>query len=145
MSKSRTPLYLGLAAAGAGGYYLYRAGGDVKGAKQEMKIDADKAREKLPRGSNAERMGENVGKEAGANIDEAVDNARSKSKLDERIPAIVDGGKKQYEDGKKQLDGLRKDARDQFNSTVKKVDQTVEEKAAEAKGTVSGWFGGGKK
>lgn len=37
MSKSRTPLYLGLAVAGAGGYYLYRAGGDVKGAKQEMK------------------------------------------------------------------------------------------------------------
>lgn len=37
MSKSRTPLYLGLAAAGAGGYYLYRAGGDVQGAKKEMK------------------------------------------------------------------------------------------------------------
>jgi high-affinity Fe2+/Pb2+ permease len=37
MSKNRTGLYLGLAVAGAGGYYLYRAGGDVKGAKQEMK------------------------------------------------------------------------------------------------------------
>lgn len=37
MSKNRTGLYLGLAAAGAGGYYLYRAGGDVKGAKHEMK------------------------------------------------------------------------------------------------------------
>lgn len=37
MSKNRTGLYLGLAAAGAGGYYLYRAGGNVKGAKHEMK------------------------------------------------------------------------------------------------------------
>lgn len=37
MSKNRTGLYLGLAAAGAGGYYLYRAGGDVQGAKKEMK------------------------------------------------------------------------------------------------------------
>lgn len=37
MSKSRMPLYLGLTAAGAGGYYLYRAGGDVQGAKKEMK------------------------------------------------------------------------------------------------------------
>lgn len=37
MSKNRTALYLGLAAASAGGYYLYRAGGDVKGAKHEMK------------------------------------------------------------------------------------------------------------
>ena len=36
MSKNQG-LYLGLAAAGAGGYYLYRAGGDVKGAKHEMK------------------------------------------------------------------------------------------------------------
>lgn len=37
MSKNRTGLYLGLAAASAGGYYLYRAGGDAKGAKHEMK------------------------------------------------------------------------------------------------------------
>lgn len=34
--------------------------------------DADKAREKLPRGSSAEKAGENVGKEAGAAVDEAV-------------------------------------------------------------------------
>ena len=37
MSKNRTGLYVGLAAAGAGGYYLYRAGGDARGAKHEMK------------------------------------------------------------------------------------------------------------
>ena len=37
MPQSRLALPLGLAAAGAGGYYLYRAGGDVKGAKQEIK------------------------------------------------------------------------------------------------------------
>lgn len=37
MSKSRMPLYLALAGAGAGGYYLYRAGGDVDGAKKAMK------------------------------------------------------------------------------------------------------------
>lgn len=37
MSKSRTPLYLGLGLAGAGGYYLYRAGGDPQRAKNEVK------------------------------------------------------------------------------------------------------------
>jgi hypothetical protein len=37
MSKNRTGLYLALGAAGAGGYYLYRAGGNVDGAKNEMK------------------------------------------------------------------------------------------------------------
>jgi predicted phage tail protein len=80
-----------------------------------------------------------------------IDNARSKAKLDERIPALIDNGKQQLEegknkleDGKKQLDGFRKEARDQLNATVDKVDRTVEEKAAEAKGTVSGWFGGKK-
>lgn len=37
MSKSNAPMYLGLAAAGAGGYYLYKAGGDPKAASQDMK------------------------------------------------------------------------------------------------------------
>lgn len=37
MSKSNAPMYLGLAAAGAGGYYLYKAGGDPKAAGQDMK------------------------------------------------------------------------------------------------------------
>lgn len=30
-------MYLGLAAAGAGGYYLYKAGGDPKAATQDIK------------------------------------------------------------------------------------------------------------
>lgn len=37
MSKSRLPLYLGLTAAGAGGYYLYKSGGDVDAAKARAK------------------------------------------------------------------------------------------------------------
>ncbi|KAJ5235257.1 uncharacterized protein N7469_004425 [Penicillium citrinum] len=133
MSKNRTGVYLGLAAFGAGGYYLYRAGGDVKGAKQEMKIDADKAREKLPHGDDAQQKGAELGKEAGYQVDEAINNARSKFKLDERIPEMA-------QDGKDKLDGFRKDARDKIDQ----VDRTVEEKAAEAKGNVSSWFGGKK-
>ena len=35
--SNRTGLYAALAAAGVGGYYLYRAGGDPKVAKQEIK------------------------------------------------------------------------------------------------------------
>jgi hypothetical protein len=31
------PLFLGFAAAGAGGYYLYNAGGDPEAAKIQMK------------------------------------------------------------------------------------------------------------
>ncbi|KAJ5574039.1 uncharacterized protein N7459_008466 [Penicillium hispanicum] len=137
MSKNRTGLYLGLAAAGAGGYYLYRAGGDVQGAKNEIKVDADKARERLPHGESAEKAGQNAGKEAGAAVDEAIDNARSKFKLDERIPEFA-------RDGKEKFDGLRQDARDKINTGVDQADRTIEQKASEAKGTVSGWFGSKK-
>ncbi|KAJ5094402.1 hypothetical protein N7456_010263 [Penicillium angulare] len=144
MSQSRVGVYLGLAAAGAGGYYLYRAGGDVKGAKQAMQIDADKAREKLPRGESAQKAGQSAGKEAGAVVDEAIDNARSTFKLDERIPELKQNGKEKLDEGKKQLDGLRKDTKDRVSSEIDKLDRSVEDKAAEAKGTVSGWFGGKK-
>lgn len=44
------------------------------------------------------------------------------------------------QDGKDKFDGFRKDARDKIDQ----VDRTVEEKAAEAKGSVSGWFSGKK-
>lgn len=133
MSKSRMPLYLALAGAGAGGYYLYRAGGDVDTAKKAMKIDAEKAREKLPSPNDAEKAGANYGKEAGATVDEAVNNARSKFKPDEKIPEMA-------EDGKKKITELSEDARKRFNDGVDKMDRTVEQKAAEAKGTASGWF-----
>ncbi|KAJ6010955.1 hypothetical protein N7451_002367 [Penicillium sp. IBT 35674x] len=140
MSKSRMPLYLGLTAAGAGGYYLYRSGGDVKGAKQEMKIDADKAREKLPRGESAERAGANAGKEMGAVADEAINNARSKFKLDEKIPEMKSEAMNKFEDGKNKLDGLSNDAKSRITSEIDRMDRTVEQKAAEAKG----WFGSKK-
>ena len=35
-SKSRIPLFLGLTVAGAGGYYLYAAGGDPKVAQKKV-------------------------------------------------------------------------------------------------------------
>ncbi|GIJ87606.1 hypothetical protein Asppvi_006516 [Aspergillus pseudoviridinutans] len=142
MSKNRTPMYLGLGAAGLVGYYLYRAGGSPQVAKKEMEIDAHKARAKIPRGSEAARAGEEFGKEANATVDEAINNARTKAKADERIPEIA-------QDGKRKIDQLRYQAADKVRAGVdevdKKVDQfdrTVEKKAGEAKGTLSGWFGG---
>lgn len=36
MSRSRTPLILGLAAAGGVGYYLYKSGGDPKVAEKQF-------------------------------------------------------------------------------------------------------------
>ncbi|KAJ6138602.1 hypothetical protein N7471_005088 [Penicillium samsonianum] len=141
MSKSRVPLYLGLAAAGAGGYYLYSAGGNPSAAKHQMRIDAEKAREKIPGTNNAEKYGTDVGKEAGANVDDAIARARAEGK---RIPEFA-------QEGKEKLDELRGEAkskfnanRDKINSSVEQIDRDVEQKAAEAKGAVSGWFGSKK-
>ncbi|CAI7569975.1 hypothetical protein PCG10_010636 [Penicillium crustosum] len=141
MSKSRVPLFLGLAAAGAGGYYLYSAGGDPSAAKHQLRIDAEKAREKLPGTNNAEKFGTDVGKEAGANIDDAIARARAEGK---RIPELA-------QDGKERLDELREEAknkfnanRDKINKSVDEIDREVEQKAAEAKNAVSGWLGGKK-
>jgi hypothetical protein len=36
MSKARTPLILGIAAAGGVGYYLYNAGGNAKAAEKQF-------------------------------------------------------------------------------------------------------------
>ncbi|KAF7121590.1 hypothetical protein CNMCM5793_009060 [Aspergillus hiratsukae] len=141
MSKNRTPMYLGLAAAGGLGYYMYRAGGNPQAAKHEMEKDAHKARAKMPRGGEAARVGEEVGKEVNP-VDEAINNARSKGKPDERIPETA-------QNGKQKLDSLRYQAADKVRAGVdevdKKVDQfdrTVEKKASEAKGTLSSWWGG---
>ncbi|KAJ5861530.1 uncharacterized protein N7529_008840 [Penicillium soppii] len=137
MSKSRMPLYLGFAAAGAGGYYLYNAGGDPEAAKNQIKVDAEKAREKIPGKDNAEKFGKDVGKEVGSNIDDAIARARAEGK---KIPEYA-------QEGKDKLDKLRDDAKTNFNaglnkvnSQVDQVDREVEQKAAEAKGAVSGWF-----
>lgn len=92
MSKSRLPMYLGLAAAGAGGFYLYRAGGDPQKAKDKMQSefspnvsssrrselmlmmseDVEEARRKLPKGDEARAAGEKVGEEASDYIDQIV-------------------------------------------------------------------------
>ena len=120
---------------------MYSAGGDPSAAKHQLRIDAEKAREKLPGTNNAEKFGTDVGKEAGANIDDAIARARAEGK---RIPELA-------QDGKERLDELREEAknkfnanRDKINKSVDEIDREVEQKAAEAKNAVSGWLGGKK-
>ena len=72
-----------------------------------------------------------------SSVDAQVNNARSKFKLDERIPEMAQNGKEKFE-------GLRHETREKINSSVDQADRTIEQKAAEAKGTVSGWFGSKK-
>ncbi|RAO64235.1 uncharacterized protein BHQ10_000247 [Talaromyces amestolkiae] len=138
MSKSRLPLYLGLTAAGAGGYYLYKSGGDVDAATARAKADAEKARAKLPGTSEAEHKGKEIGHKTTAYVDEIVDSAHAKAK--EANNRFGEGAKESLE----KIEKIRQDTAKQLGTTVDKLDRTVEEKASEAKKSVSGWFGGSK-
>ncbi|PYH89453.1 hypothetical protein BO71DRAFT_422997 [Aspergillus ellipticus CBS 707.79] len=118
MSKNPTALYLGLAALGAGGYYMYRAGGDPKVAGEEIRHDAHLARLKAPSGDQAEKKGEKAGYEARLNLDEAS--------------------------GVNRLEQIGRDTSAELKSGADKIEGKIEEKASEAKGSLSGWFGGKK-
>ncbi|KAE8162696.1 hypothetical protein BDV40DRAFT_264538 [Aspergillus tamarii] len=135
--SNRTGLYAALAAAGVGGYYLYRAGGDPKVAKQEIKHDADVARNKVP-ADKAERAGQKVGSEAGAHIDEAVSNARTQAQdASNRASGLA-------HESLDKLNDVRQDASATIKANVDKFDKTVEQKTSEAKGSLSSWWSGSK-
>lgn len=68
-----------------------------------------------------------------------VDNARDKAKSVDQ--SVGDYAK----EGVNKLDKVRQDTAREFNAKVDDIDKTVEQKAAEAKGGISSWFGGGKK
>ncbi|KAE8380015.1 hypothetical protein BDV26DRAFT_258114 [Aspergillus bertholletiae] len=132
--SNRTGLYAALAAAGFGGYYLYRAGGDPKAVKQEIKHDADVVRHK----DNAEKTGQKVGSEAGAHIDEAVANARTQAQeTSNRASELA-------HESLDKLNEARQDATATLKANVDKFDKTVEQKTSEAKGSLSSWWSGSK-
>jgi len=62
-----------------------------------------------------------------------VDNARSKFKPDEKIPEMAENGQHKFNE-------LSQEARNKINEGIDKVDRTVEQKAAEANKSASGWF-----
>ncbi|KAL1995056.1 hypothetical protein VTN49DRAFT_1243 [Thermomyces lanuginosus] len=132
-------MYLGLAAAGAGGFYLYRAGGDPQKAKDKMQKDVEEARRKLPKGDEARAAGEKVGEEASDYIDQIVKSAQDKAR--NGSPGTIEEYTK---DSINKIDQVRQDTAKKLGVTVDKLDRKVEDKAAEAKSTVSSWFGGSK-
>ncbi|KAL2757922.1 hypothetical protein ACRALDRAFT_1061188 [Sodiomyces alcalophilus JCM 7366] len=132
MSKSRTPLYLGAAAAGGIGYYLYRAGGQPRPAEKKFESDVHKAaadiKQHLPgRDPDAQKTLADAGARAGAKIDE--------------VASEVD---KQYSTTKSNVESYAKDAKANTVKAVNEFDRKVEDSASKAKGGISSWFGGSK-
>ncbi|PBP19391.1 calcofluor white hypersensitive protein [Diplocarpon rosae] len=124
--KSRAPLFIGLAAAGGVGYYLYNAGGNPKVAEKQVEADLSRASAKVKseipgRTQEAQKEAEKWASQAGAKVDSAV--ATSKAEL-----AKAEGKFDQY----------RKEA----GAKIDAADKKIENKAAEAKSGISSWFGG---
>jgi len=130
MSKSRTPLVLGLGAAGGIGYYLYSAGGNAKAAENKFESDVHKAsasvKNHLPgRAPNAQKELAGYGAEAGAKVDNAISEAD-----------------RQAGRAKSNVESYAKDTKAEALKAVDKFDHKVEEGASKAKGGLSSWFGG---
>ncbi|RAL65292.1 hypothetical protein DID88_000860 [Monilinia fructigena] len=135
--SSRAPLYIGLAAAGGVGYYLYSAGGSPKVAEKQFESDLSRASAKVKseipgRETQAKKEAEKWGSEAGAKLDSAADKARAEL-------ARAEGKLDQY---KKEADQYRKEATQTTLKKIDEVDRKVEAEAAKAKGGISSWFGG---
>jgi len=129
-SKSQLPLYLGLAAAGGVGYYLYTAGGNPKVAEKQFESDLSKASAKIKSeipgsGKEIKKDGEKWASEAGAKVDALSDKARADL-------AKAEGKFDQY----------RKDASNKTLEKIDAADRKIEEGAAKAKSGISSWFGG---
>jgi hypothetical protein len=133
MSRSKAPVFLGLAAAGGVGYYFYSAGGNPRAAEKKFESDVHKAsanvKKNLPGNStNAERDLAGYGAQAGAKIDNAVAEAD-----------------KQAGRAKSNIEAYAKDAKAEAIQAADKFDSKVNEGAAKAKSGLSSWFSSGNK
>ncbi|KAI2627404.1 hypothetical protein GGS26DRAFT_139711 [Hypomontagnella submonticulosa] len=130
MSKSRLPLFLGVAGVSGVGYYLYSAGGDTKVAQKKAEADAHRVsaqfKSELPgRGEQAKKDAEKYGAEAGAKVDSAL--GKSESELKKAAA---------------EAEAYAKDAKAAALKKVDEFDKKVETEASKAKTGISSWFGG---
>ncbi|KAI9805708.1 MAG: hypothetical protein M1833_005201 [Piccolia ochrophora] len=139
--KSRLPLILGVTVAGAGGYYLYSAGGDPKVAQKQIEHDAARAsstvKSEIPgREKEARKQGEEYAQKAGAKFDSAVDDARSK------LSKAEADAKSKWNQTQSEADKYRQQTGNTLQKKIDEADKKVEEGASKAKSGVSSWFGG---
>ncbi|ODH48568.1 hypothetical protein GX48_05331 [Paracoccidioides brasiliensis] len=169
MSKSRLPMYLGLAAVGAGGYYLYSAGGDPKRATR--KFEGERAALKLTYNSSSSRGGPTWAssganftrlpspactspqwKKIGSRMGSKIRSESNKALGAEQLGKDIDEAAKKAQRADERAAHLAKEGVDRFekarheaardvNAKIDAFDKTVEQKAAEAKSGVSSWFG----
>jgi septin family protein len=136
----------GLAAVGAGTYYLYNAGGDPKLAQKKAEHDAATASRKIQgelpgREKEAKKAGEEGYEAVRAKAQEYADQARAEAKkAEQKLDAYSQDAQKKLEEGKAKFDQSRAEAGKEVNAAANKFDKKVLEASAETKGWFSSWF-----
>ncbi|CAK7197577.1 hypothetical protein SEUCBS139899_000225 [Sporothrix eucalyptigena] len=137
MSRSRTPLVLGLALAGGAGYYLYSAGGSPKVAEKNFENDLKYARDRASGKADEVRTdAEKFGAETGAKVDTAI--AKAQSEYNRATANARDAARDAQANVQKHVE----DARTSVNKSIDAFDKKVEDTASKTKSNVSSWFGG---
>ncbi|KAI5795267.1 hypothetical protein EDC01DRAFT_78608 [Geopyxis carbonaria] len=127
--KSRTPMYVGLAAATMVGYYFYSAGGDPKVARKAAEHDAASAsasvRSNIPgREKELKKGAEETMARVGSTVDQTVEE-----------------GKQRISSGVRQLEQAGDQTRHTVLHKIDEADRKIEAEASKAKSGVMGWFG----
>ncbi|EPE04967.1 calcofluor white hypersensitive protein [Ophiostoma piceae UAMH 11346] len=137
MSRSRAPLFLGLAVAGGAGYYLYSAGGSPKVAEKQFEHDLKSVRDRATSSSsNVKTDAEKYGAQAGAKLDSAV--AQAQNEYNKATTQARDAAAEAVD----KAETYGKDVRSQVNKSIDAFDKKVEDAASKTKSGVSSWFGG---
>ncbi|PKS07540.1 hypothetical protein jhhlp_006144 [Lomentospora prolificans] len=125
MSRSRLPTYLGVAAAGGVGYYLYKSGGNPKVAGQQAKrmLTLPKLTDDVSKALPGSPERPKIATEVGSKIDNAAYETE-----------------KNFNSAKNNVEAYARDRKNEIMHGIDKADQKIEEKAAKAKG----WFSSGK-
>ncbi|KAH7382361.1 hypothetical protein BKA66DRAFT_118655 [Pyrenochaeta sp. MPI-SDFR-AT-0127] len=148
MAGRRIFTYGGLAAVGAGTYYLYSAGGDPKLAEKKFEHDAATAARRLKGdlpGSDkeAKKAGEEGFEAVRATAQQYADQAKAEAKkAEQKFDAYSADAKKKFEEAKLQAEREYHAAGKEVNAAANKFDKVVTEKAAESKSWFGSWFGG---
>ncbi|KAJ4362009.1 hypothetical protein N0V83_010950 [Neocucurbitaria cava] len=147
MSGRRFATFGGVAALGAGTYYLYSAGGDPKLAEKKFEHDAATAARRVKgdfpgQDKEAKKVGEEGYEQVRATAQQYADQAKAEAKkAEQKFDAYSADAKRKFEEAKREAEREYQNAGKQINTAANKFDKTVEEKASETKGWFSSLWG----
>lgn len=97
------------------------------------------------REKEAEKRAESLTKQAENQLDKAVGHSQREQRKQPILTAMQSkDAKSAFNDAEARAKEYKEKTGKELNQAIDKFDKTVEDKAAQAKSGISGWFGGGK-